>query len=109
MISKEANDYLIKKKKGKRFPNVVIYRDVSGVILGYTTKPLKFIPRVKMMYDEPTNDMFTLVDTTSNGISIWVERALLAWTAKFRSITIGLDRRVFRKLKLDLEPEVPGA
>jgi hypothetical protein len=105
IISREASDYLSRKRRDRRHPNIVIYRNVSGIILGYTTMPVRFTPRVKMMYDEP-NEMFSLVGT-SNGIPIWVERALLPWAAMFRSVTIALGGRVFAKLKLDLVPDLP--
>jgi hypothetical protein len=61
VISREAMDY-IRQQRMKR-PNIVVYRDASGIILGYTSSELKMTPKVMVMEEEP-NELFTVVDSS---------------------------------------------
>jgi len=81
-------------------PNIVIYRDVSGIILGYTTKPLTFVPKVKLLDGKEPNELFTVADN-SQGIPVWVEKALLSKINNTtNSVTIYLKRGLMRNPKL---------
>lgn len=105
VVSQEAIDF-IGSKKMKR-PNLVVYRDVSGVIMGYTTRRLKFEPKVKLADKEP-NELFVVTDN-SYGFSIWIERGLLPTLAKCNSVLITLKKGLIKGLEIKLEPELVGA
>jgi hypothetical protein len=97
-VSQEATDY-VRSKKMQR-PNIVVYRDASGIILGYTTKRLRFVPKVRLMDKEP--DELFVVAGSSAGIPVWVERGLLPGLAG-SSITITLRKGITKSLALQLD------
>lgn len=105
VVSQEVIDY-ISEKKMKR-PNVVVYRDVSGVIMGYTTRRLRFEPKVKLADKEP-NELFVVKDN-SYGFPIWVERGLLPTLAKCNSVLITLKKGFRKGLELKLGPDLAGS
>ena len=105
VVSKEAIDY-ISGRKMKR-PNVVVYRDVSGTVMSYTTKRLRFEPKVKLADKEP-NELFVVSDN-SYGFPIWVERGLLPTLAKCNSVLITLKKGFRKGLELKLGPDLVGA
>ncbi|HEX9677469.1 hypothetical protein [Nitrososphaera sp.] len=61
VVSREVILY-ISEKKLKR-PNLVLYRDVSGLIMSYTTRRLRFEPKVKLADKEP-NELFVVKDNS---------------------------------------------
>lgn len=106
VISQEAMDYIHQKKIVR--PNVVVYRDASGIILGYTSSELKLVPKVKVTKEEP-NELFTVVDN-SYGVPVWVERGLLPRLAMSNSVVIAMKKRGLRRaleLQMDAEPGRP--
>jgi hypothetical protein len=105
VVSQDAIDY-ISEKKMKR-PNLIVYRDVSGVILGYTTKGLTFQPKVKLAGIEP-NELFVVKDN-SYGFPIWVERGLLPSLAKSNSVLITLKKGFRKGLELKFGSELAGS
>lgn len=102
IVSKEAIEY-ISQRRMKR-PNIIIYRDVSGVILGYTTKRLTFQPKVKLADKEP-NELFVVKDN-SYGFPVWVERGLLSSLAKSSSLLITVKRGLRKHLEVKFDSEL---
>ena len=96
IVTQEAIDY-INEKRSKR-SNIIIYRDVSGIIMSYTTRRLTFEPRVKLTDKEP-NELFVIKDN-SYGFPIWVERGLLPVLTKYDAVRI--TRKSFKR-GLDLQ------
>jgi len=99
VVSQEVIHY-ISEKKLKR-PNLVLYRDVSGVIMSYTTRRLRFEPKVKLADKEP-NELF-VVKYNSYGFPICVERGLLPSLAKYNSVLITLKKGFRKGLELELD------
>lgn len=105
VVSQEAIDYI--NKKGMKRPNVVVYRDVSGIVMSYTTRRLKFEPKVKLIEKEP-NELFVVKDN-SYGFPIWIERGLLPTLAKCNSVIITLRKGFIKGLELKLGLELAGS
>jgi hypothetical protein len=105
VMSQEVLNY-IKEKRIKR-PNVIVYRDVNGIIMGYTTRKLKFVPKVKLADREP-NELFVVKDN-SYGFPIWVERGLLPALAKHSSVSITLKKSFKKGLELQLGQDLAGS
>lgn len=104
VISQEVIDY-IGEKKMKR-PNLVLYRDVSGIVMSYTTRRLRFEPRVKLAEKEP-NELFVIKDN-SYGIPIWVERGLLPSLSRCNTVLITLKKGLRKSLELRLGSDIVG-
>ena len=103
VVSQEAMDY-VRQKQMKR-PNIVVYREASGIILGYTSSELKMTPKVKVMEEEP-NELFTVVDS-SYGVPVWVERGLLPRLAMSNPVVIAVKKKGLRKvLELQMGTEI---
>lgn len=92
-------------KSGSR-PQVVIYRDASGIALGYTSSELKLVPKAKVTEKEP-NELFTVVDN-SYGVPIWVERGLLPRLASSNSVVIARKKGLRKGLELQIGSELIG-
>jgi hypothetical protein len=101
IVSGEAMKYV--KEKGMKRPNIVIYRDASGIVLGYTTKKIEFAPAVKVMGREP-NELFVVVESRGR-IPIWAERGLLPWLASSGPVAITLKKGLRKGLKIQTGAE----
>jgi len=102
VVSREAMNY-ISGKKMKR-PNLVLYRDVSGIVMSYTTKRLRFEPKVKLAEKEP-NELFVVKDN-SYGFPIWVEKGLLPSLSRCNTVLITLKKGLRKSLELKLGSEL---
>lgn len=105
VVSQEAMDYI--NGKNMKRPNLVLYRDVSGIVMSYTTRRLRFEPRVKLAEKEP-NELFVVKDN-SYGFPIWVEKGLLPSLAKCNTVFITLKKGFRKSLELKLGPELAGS
>lgn len=94
VVTQEALEFIA--SKNMKTPNIVVYRDASGTIYGYTTREPTFISRVKVTDREP-NELFVVADNTC-GIPIWVEKGLFLRLSN--TVVIALKKELRKKLEL---------
>lgn len=104
LIEPEVFEYA--KSKGKK--NILIYRDIPfGSCSRCSGKNSYFTPSVKLSGKDP-DKYFTLLERT-DGISLWVEKALLPKIQGSGYVKISLKKGFFKGLAVEFSSELTEA